>query len=154
MDATIARTMECPRCNATQPDPPGADCVFCGNVFTKWAVRQDASEPERIRPNAQSSGRPARPGPSWLVGEGTVSHAALAGRVLLFSGFLLWSWQFVSQPIGTAALDSFLHLPNLVFHEAGHILFRPFGRFMSSLGGCLTQLLIPTICLAAFLWQN
>ena len=76
------------------------------------------------------------------------------GRVLLFVGLLLWSWRFVSQPIGTAALDSFLHLPNLVFHEAGHILFLPFGTFMSSLGGSLMQLLIPTVCLVAFLWQN
>ena len=88
------------------------------------------------------------------MGEDTVSGATLAGRALLFVGFLVWSWRFISQPLGTAALDSFLHLPNLVFHEAGHILFRPLGTFMASLGGSLMQLLIPTVCLAAFLWQN
>ena len=32
-------------------------------------------------------------------------------------------------------MDSFLHLPDLVFHEAGHIIFSPFGRFMTVLGG-------------------
>ena len=45
-------------------------------------------------------------------------------------------------------LGSFWHLVNLPFHEAGHILFRPFGRLMTSLGGSITQLLMPLICLA------
>ena len=47
--------------------------------------------------------------------------------------------------------NSFLHLVNLPFHEAGHIFFRLFGRWMTSLGGTLGQLLIPIICLLAFL---
>ena len=49
---------------------------------------------------------------------------------------------------------SFLHLPNLVFHEAGHILFLPLGRFMTVLGGSLTQVLVPLVCAGAFLWQT
>jgi len=43
-----------------------------------------------------------------------------------------------------------LDMVNLVFHEAGHILFLPFGSFMTSLGGSLTQVLIPLVCAAAF----
>jgi hypothetical protein len=42
---------------------------------------------------------------------------------------------------------SFLHLVNLPFHEFGHLLFRPFGELMTSLGGTLGQLLMPAICL-------
>ena len=49
---------------------------------------------------------------------------------------------------------SFMHLPNLVFHEAGHILFTPLGRFMIVLGGSLTQVLVPLVCAGAFLWQT
>jgi hypothetical protein len=30
---------------------------------------------------------------------------------------------------------------NLPFHEAGHILFSPFGDFLMTLGGSLTQVL-------------
>jgi hypothetical protein len=48
----------------------------------------------------------------------------------------------------------FLDIANLVFHEAGHILFSPFGRFMTVLGGSLTQVLVPLLCAGAFLWQT
>jgi hypothetical protein len=47
--------------------------------------------------------------------------------------------------------NSFWHLVNLPFHEAGHIIFRPLGRFMASLGGTLGQLLMPLICLIVFI---
>ena len=50
--------------------------------------------------------------------------------------------------------DSFLHLPDLVFHEAGHIIFSPFGRFMTVLGGSLLQVLIPMIAAIAFMRQE
>ena len=51
-------------------------------------------------------------------------------------------------------MNSFLHLPDLVFHEAGHILFAPFGQFMTVLGGSLTQVLIPVIAAVAFVRQE
>ena len=44
-----------------------------------------------------------------------------------------------------------LHLINLPFHEAGHILFSPFGEFMTTLGGSLMQVLVPIVCAVAFL---
>ena len=46
---------------------------------------------------------------------------------------------------------SFLHLISLPFHEAGHIIFSPFGDLMTSLGGSLAQVLVPIICGIAFL---
>ena len=49
---------------------------------------------------------------------------------------------------------SFLHGPLLVFHEAGHVLFRLFGEWMMFLGGTLGQLLMPAIIVVAFLWKN
>jgi len=48
----------------------------------------------------------------------------------------------------------FMHLINLPFHEAGHLVFSPFGRFMTVLGGSLGQLLMPLICAGAFLFYN
>lgn len=50
--------------------------------------------------------------------------------------------------------ESFLHLINLPFHEAGHILFRFFGQFMMMSGGSLTQLLIPLTCSLVFLLKT
>jgi hypothetical protein len=42
-------------------------------------------------------------------------------------------------------------LINLPFHEAGHVIFMPFGRFMTILGGTLGQILMPIICLGTFI---
>jgi hypothetical protein len=66
---------------------------------------------------------------------------------------LVLTWRFARAPLDGSAIDWFLHLPNLVFHEAGHVLFSPFGQFMTALGGSLLQVLIPVICAASFLYQ-
>jgi len=47
-----------------------------------------------------------------------------------------------------------MHLVNLVFHEAGHIVFMPFGDFMTALGGSLLQVLVPMICAWVLLFQQ
>ena len=47
-----------------------------------------------------------------------------------------------------------MHNINLVFHEAGHVLFRPFGWFITILGGTLGQLLMPVVVMFTFLIKN
>jgi len=42
----------------------------------------------------------------------------------------------------------------LPIHEAGHVLFRPFGEFMMILGGSLFQLLLPLGISVAFIVKN
>jgi hypothetical protein len=56
--------------------------------------------------------------------------------------------------MGVVAAGSILHLPNLVFHEAGHVLFAPFGQFMRVLGGSLLQFALPLGLAVAFLKQH
>ena len=56
--------------------------------------------------------------------------------------------------MGVAVMDSVLHLPNLVFHEAGHVLFAVFGRFLAVLGGSLFQFALPLALAGAFLSQH
>ena len=75
-------------------------------------------------------------------------------RMALLAGLAYWTWQFMWTPLGSDAMDSFLHLPNLIFHEAGHLIFSPLGHFVSVLGGSLTQVLIPVICAIAFIRQE
>jgi hypothetical protein len=60
---------------------------------------------------------------------------------------------FLWTPLSPDSGDSFLHLPNLIFHEAGHVIFAPLGEFMSVLGGSLLQVLIPVIAAIAFVRQ-
>ena len=78
----------------------------------------------------------------------------LSARALVLLGPLLWGFNLMAASVvsGTAG-QSFLHNVNLPFHEAGHILFRPFGQCMASPGGTLGQLLMPAICTGVLLAQ-
>jgi len=89
----------------------------------------------------------------WLIESDQADDAVtFAGRGLVLLLLLWWGWRFITTPLETNYTgESFLHLINLPFHEAGHLLFMPFGRFMMFLGGTLGQILMPTICLATFL---
>lgn len=90
-------------------------------------------------------GFPDLPGPNW---------PAIAGRALLW---LILAWltlRFATHSIASNyAGESFLHLVNLVFHEAGHVVFGFFPRFLMVLGGSATQVLVPVVCLVAF-WRR
>ena len=77
------------------------------------------------------------------------------GRAMLGAFLFLWGWRFILSSVqDNYVCESFLHLVNLPFHEAGHVFFSPFGEFLRALGGTLGQLLIPTICLGTFLLKN
>lgn len=84
-----------------------------------------------------------------------ISFINLLGRILLLIVLVLWSWKFIFASVASnTAGSSFLHLVNTPFHEAGHVIFRPFGRLITSLGGTLGQLLMPLICTVVFLMQT
>jgi hypothetical protein len=51
----------------------------------------------------------------------------------------------------SAGVLAFVHLIDLVFHEAGHVIFGVLGRFVGILGGSLNQVLIPAVCTGYFL---
>src|SRR6266404_3487645 len=75
-----------------------------------------------------------------------------AGRVVLLLLLVRWTWLFLAWPMRQDVVGaSFLHTISIPFHEAGHIFFLPFGDLMTSLGGSLTQVLVPVICMVAFL---
>jgi hypothetical protein len=75
------------------------------------------------------------------------------GRAALLLALLAWTWHFARAPLAAAG-DSILHVPNLVFHEAGHVLFAVFGRFASVLGGSLFQVALPVGLGVAFLRRD
>jgi hypothetical protein len=77
---------------------------------------------------------------------------ARAGRALLLLLLARWTWIFIASPMREDTIGaSFLHLISLPFHEAGHVIFSPFGELMTSFGGSLAQVLVPIICGVAFL---
>lgn len=75
-------------------------------------------------------------------------------KIALVAGLGLWTIWFARTPLSADVNQSFLHLPNLVFHEAGHVIFSPFGRFMTVLGGSLLQCLIPLVAAISFIRQE
>jgi hypothetical protein len=79
---------------------------------------------------------------------------AVAGRLVLLGLLALWTVRLAAVPMGPAIFNSFMHLVNLPFHEAGHLIFSPLGRFMTVLGGSLLQLIVPLVCAGALLVQT
>jgi len=65
-------------------------------------------------------------------------------------GFYLFSRDLAGGEVG----QSFMHGILLVFHEAGHVIFIPFGEFMTVLGGSLFQVAFPLGIGLAFLRVN
>ncbi|MCK6501602.1 MAG: hypothetical protein L6Q38_19145, partial [Nitrospira sp.] len=93
---------------------------------------------------------------TWLLTvEESVNPFYFGGRVLVLLLLTWWGWRLMRAPLETNEVgESFLHLINLPFHEAGHLLFVPFGRFMMILGGSLGQILMPVVCVGTFLFKT
>nr|NIW43442.1 zinc ribbon domain-containing protein [Gammaproteobacteria bacterium]NIX54537.1 zinc ribbon domain-containing protein [candidate division Zixibacteria bacterium] len=91
----------------------------------------------------------------FLGSEERINPFIFGGRVLVYIIFLVWGIMFITEPMGSLEFSkSFMHNINLVFHEAGHIIFSIFGRLIKSLGGTLGQVLIPVIVTIAFLLKQ
>ena len=78
-------------------------------------------------------------------------QAALTLRGLRLLGLLIfaaWVWRYMRVP------EPILHGSILIFHEAGHVVFMPFGEFMTVLGGSLFQLLVPAGIIGYFIWRR
>ena len=160
--------MQCPKCGAEQPDG-GTICARCGIVYEKYfkyhprsgepdpaPVRRSASMRRPVQrpldaPDEQSEGLGALLVPDTQSGD----WLGLGARALLWVVLLVWGlYLMLASVASNAAGQSFLHLINLPFHEFGHILFRPFGAYVTSLGGTLGQLLMPAICCGVLLVQT
>ena len=90
-----------------------------------------------------------------LPGPGEPNPWSLAARAVLLALLALWTLGFLRHGMDPRYLmGSFLHLVHLPFHEAGHVLLMPFGRFLMVLGGSLFQLAIPLVCGGVFLLKN
>lgn len=76
-------------------------------------------------------------------------------RAALLAVFTVWGWRLIGMDYRDGSLmQSFLHRPLLIFHEAGHVVFMPFGEWMTIAGGTLGQLIMPAIMAGALLYKN
>lgn len=149
--------MQCPKCSFEQTDQ-NSECPKCGVIFEKY-LKLIENHSDAAYSSRQCS---ATKRPKWefiknlcFTVKPETNPLIFGGRALLFCIILICSFKYLFHPVETNyAMDSFWHLVNLPFHEAGHLIFRPLGKFMTSLGGSLAQLLIPLVCLGAFLLKT
>ena len=82
--------------------------------------------------------------------------SAVLGRAAGLLALLILGAMVLARGLTPAdgGLLAFVHLVDLVFHEAGHVIFGVFGRFLGILGGSLNQVLIPAICAGYFVWHR
>lgn len=151
----------CPKCDHRQP-AGRIECERCGVIFAKVRGR-DTSGAGPLRKPESAAGEETTPESGWaarlagLLFEVPAEEMPLlaVGRAIVYVGLLVWGWRFILAPIKSNTVgESFIHLVNLPFHEAGHILFGFFGRFIGVLGGSLMQLLVPAIVLCAFVYRR
>ena len=160
----------CPKCGAESE--PAEKCSQCGIFYAKWfkaQLKPDSGNPEAREESTQRShGRSERASfaGNWLIKpwthvEDRVNLFEFAARIGLLAGMAIWGWLLIQTnprvttglfpelSFYTPVISSFV----LVFHEAGHVIFSFFGRFMAVAGGTLLQLLVPLLLMAAFVYK-
>ena len=137
--------MKCPNCRKKNSQVT-KECPDCGIIYSKFNKNK-----EQVFDYEYSE----EPGFFYQLFLGvpeTTDSIIFVFRIIFFSIFFIWGFKFIFTPLQTNyAGESLWHLVNLPFHETGHIVFRPFGRVITSLGGSLLQLLMPLICMGVFL---
>ncbi len=155
--------MRCPKCGFEQPDS-GNECIKCGIIFSKYLTKQKKSAGE-LRTDFEHVPTPKEHSGTeeassyckelFFYVNPETGFINLLGRALLLVVLFLWGSKFIFSSIASNySGESFLHLINLPFHEAGHILLRMFGRFITAAGGSFTQILVPLICFFTFILRT
>lgn len=150
----------CPKCNYTrQPNDTHSEreCPACGLQFDKWLKNLVGDAAVLQTAVSQLSGDTLRVrlrkffcNPKTGIGQ-----RDLILYLIIYVVFVIWGISFVSMDISTNEIGrSWFHNVNLIFHEAGHVLFMPFGRTATILGGSVFQVLLPLILLFSFLIYN
>ena len=82
--------------------------------------------------------------------------APVAARAIALLVMAVLAWKLAARglTLESSGILSFIRLVDLVFHEAGHVIFGFFGSFIAALGGSLNQVLIPALCAFHFLRQK
>ena len=155
----------CPKCSYERREADTTDagtCPACGIIFSKWMKQQFSSPDTVTKSTSNIVSRKSDDLFDLLINtilfiEPKVNPFYFYGRVvgLLFMIYLGWGFITMDFHLNPYPLmDSFLHNIHLIFHEAGHIIFIPFGYFMTILGGTLGQLIMPTVVLGNFLYKH
>lgn len=151
--ATLYR--RCPKCGA---DSAGRDvCAACGLIFSKY-LKAKVAVPEARSGRTREADDPAvlsRITELVFHVPDEVQPGLVYARAALLAAIALYGVRLALMDIPSWEMAaSLIHLPMVPIHEFGHILFRPFGEFMTLLGGSLFQILLPLVFGGIFLGKN
>lgn len=145
----------CPKCRLPlDAGAAPAACPHCGLVFAKFLAAQRGLPPR----DAPESPPREDDGEGWerfLETPAASARWQVHVRAAAWLVLSAWGWRLGFMDIRTGEIGaSFMHGVNLVFHEAGHVFFMFFGRFLNVAGGTLGQWLMPVIAGVALHWKN
>ena len=153
----------CPKCgHERRPDETAEPekCPGCGLYFAKWVERESFIPPAAKKIASEDSEADSSRWRDLIIDRilyvpKNVSDAQTGGRAGILIFLLVWGIRMANMNYRDGEMaQSFMHNILLPIHEAGHILFMPFGEFMTILGGSLFQVLFPLIIAGALLWTN
>ncbi len=153
-------SIKCPKCSHINTLTPRSlhICEACGFDLDMHRFNKKAKAKQQRAPKKDSHMQRF-----WsyitaanLKEEPTMFYA----RIVVFAVMVGWGIHFIKMGYGVdyrgfpEINNSFMHLINLPVHEAGHIIFQPFGRLIMFLGGSLMQLLLPLGIMFFFVFKS
>lgn len=147
----------CPKCGAGSA---GLEtCAACGLIFGKYLQAKAAPPGQRVRrvveEEPDEDSRLARVKELVFHVPEEVDPAFVYARAALLALIAFYGVKLALMDVPSWEMaSSLIHLPMVPIHEFGHILFRPFGEFMTLLGGSLFQVLLPLVFGGVFLVKN
>ncbi len=153
----------CPKCgHERRPEEKASpeQCPACGLYFAKWVEREKFIPPSLQKAVADEDADEAYGWRDQIRDRlfhvpAEIDRLDLYGRAATVLFLLVWGIRMARMDYRDGEMsNSFMHAILLPIHEAGHIIFMPFGEFMTVLGGSLFQILFPLIIAAALLWTN
>jgi hypothetical protein len=133
---------ECPKCHFRPPSPLPVDepCPACGIYVYKWR------QPLPVKAGkVEDAGEETASGlAAWLEPLPHATSAVLYGRCFAWLLLAAWSVLLIRYNYRDGEIFcSFMHSILLTIHEAGHVLMRPFGEWLTIFGGSLFQVALP-----------
>jgi len=151
----------CPKCGherAAGETGPEDLCGACGLIFSKYLKSRLAPRAPVATAGAVEDGEAdwfARVKEMALDVPEEVDALYVYGRAALLAALIVYGVKLAAMDIPTWEMaGSLIHAPMVPFHEFGHIFFRPFGEFMTNLGGALFQAGLPLVLGGIFLARN
>ena len=122
-------------------------CHACGTVFASETGRRPS--PGTPRPEGRFAER-------FLSVPEPAALRHLIGYGVMFILLLYFGLSYIAAPIPRSQVPPTLvhrliQLVDLVFHEAGHVLFMILSDLLHTLGGSFMQVAVPMVCALAFI---